>query len=204
MLVFPRHVGCPFAERDVHSLVHLVLANPDRFSLTPPASTITTDAAPAAAAEVPVTFLIVTHSDLTSSRAWFASVLEAAFASFTPLSAASAPSSDLIARHFSLFPDPSGTLSKAYGIGQLGSYGALFSDGMWAEIKKLKEGTAGEAEGEKKKAGIVNRTTGGGSDRWKAHGACVVGWEGEVKWWWRGERAEEEGDWEAAVKSLGI
>lgn len=144
-----------------------------------------------------MTFLIVTHSDLTSSRAWFAEVLEAAYASFTP-STTTKPSSDIIAKHFSLFPDPSGTLSKAYGIGQLASYGSLFSSSMWAEIKTLKEGGG---EGGK---GIVNRTTGGGSDRWKAHGACVLGSKGDVKWWWKGEKAEEEGDWEAAVKSLGI
>lgn len=65
---------------------------------------------------------------------------------------------------------------------------------MWAEITKLKESPFK----------IVNRATGGGSDRWKAQGAVAVGSDGLVKWWWRGEKAEEEGDWEEGVKSLGI
>ncbi|KAL7411830.1 hypothetical protein BDY24DRAFT_416744 [Mrakia frigida] len=197
-LLFPRHVGCPFAEKQVHQLVALVLSNPSRFSV-PSSSSSSDDVERTTITTVPVTFLIVTHSDLTSSRSWFASVLNDAVLAFTTSSRSTTtssssppPDSSLIAQHFSLFPDPSGTLSSAYGIGSLPSYSSLFSKTMWAEIAKLKE------------EGIVNRTTGGGSDRWKSQGAVVIGSDGLVKWWWKGEKAEEEGDWEEGLRSLGI
>lgn len=37
-----------------------------------------------------------------------------------------------------------------------------------------------------------------------SHGGVVVDAEGMVRWFWKAERAEEEGEWEEAVKSLGI
>lgn len=197
VLVFPRHVGCPFAERDIHALVHLVLAAPSRFVLTP-----ATDDAPA----LKLQFLIAPHSDASNSREWFAAVLHAAFASFKPAAAADAAASDddgtapapapdasLIQEHFALFPDGSDrVLAKAFGVGSLASVGTLFSGAMFGALSALKQ------------QGIVNRKTGGGSDRWATHGACAVDADGIVKWSWVAQAAQEEGDWEACVKALGL
>ncbi|CED84848.1 hypothetical protein [Phaffia rhodozyma] len=177
-LVFVRHCGCPFAEDTVHTLLHKVLDDPERYTL---------------ASGSKLQFLIVTHAPLTESREWFASVLHAAYESYKPAEGKTKPDSDVIQQHFSLFPQgPSQSLSKAYGLGSLPSYSTMFSKGMWAEFSKLKE------------RGIVNRATASGSDRWAAHGGCVVDQNGTVKWIWIADKIEEFGDWEAAVSSLGI
>ncbi|KZP04000.1 hypothetical protein FIBSPDRAFT_738163, partial [Athelia psychrophila] len=125
------------------------------------------------------------------STAWFAQILHAAFESYAPPSAAPAPSPLILQEHFSLFPDADRSLYKAYGIGKLEKFGSLFSSSMWESLGKLK------AEG------IVNRTTGWGSDRWAAHGGVGIDGEGIVKWYWKAERAEEEADWEEGCKALG-
>jgi hypothetical protein len=50
----------------------------------------------------------------------------------------------------------------------------------------------------------VNRSTGWGSDRWAGHGGVGIDSEGVVRWFWKGEKADEQGDWEGALKALGV
>lgn len=199
VVVFPRHVGCPFAERDIRQLVHLVLSRPARFVL------------PSTTTDEPgrkLQFLIAPHSDVGNAREWFAAVLHAAYESFEPRTTSTAggegdkseattaakPDAGLIQEHFALFPDGSDRpLAKAFGVGSLGSFGGLFSSAMFNALGALK-----------RKSGISNRATGGGSDRWATHGAFAVDAEGIVRFGWVAKTAEEEGDFEACVASLGV
>lgn len=195
VLVFPRHVGCPFAERDIHQLVHLVLASPSRFVLpqasSPPS---TADDALPPPSSLKLQFLIVPHADVSNSREWFATILHAAFDSF-PLASPSSPKPDpsLIQEHFGLFPDGSSrSLAKSFGIGSLPSFSSFAGSSIFASVSALK------------KQGIANRSTASGADRWATHGACAVDAEGVVRWSWVAERADEEGLWDECVKSLGL
>jgi hypothetical protein len=208
VVVFPRHVGCPFAERDIRQLVHLVLANPARFVL--PSSPADGGAEPAPARKLQ--FLIAPHTDVANAREWFAAVLHAAYESFDPAAtaasttgdapdgssagapAAAKPDAGLIQEHFALFPDGSDrALAKAFGVGTLSSFGSLFSGDMFGSLSTLKA-----------ESGIMNRKTGGGSDRWATHGAFAVDEAGIVRWGWVAKTAHEEGDFEACVASLGV
>jgi hypothetical protein len=103
------------------------------------------------------------------------------------------PSSTVLQTHISLFPDPTKALHHAYSLGPLPTWSSLFSSDVLASVKSLRS-----------ERGISNRKTGWGSDRWLSHGGVVVDAEGVVRWFWKAERAEEEGEWEEAVKSLGI
>lgn len=141
---------------------------------------------------VPLQFLVVTHSPVDDSRAWFASVLHAAWASYTPPEGTSKPSSEILGSHFALFPDPSFTLPHAYGIGSLSTVGSVFSSSTFSSVSSLKG------------KGIANRTTGWGSDRWAGHGVCSIDARGIVRFFWSGQKADDEADWEAVVKALEV
>lgn len=170
-----RELTRPRRTADVHTLVDAVLADPDRFK--------------SGADSTPASFIIVTHNTLDASREWFAKVLHAAYEA----SAVSPkPASDVLGPHFSLFPDPSRALAKAFGVGNLSTWGALFGGETFSAVGSLKE------------KGIVNLTTGGGSDRWATHGAVAVDAEGKVRWWWKAETASAEGDFIEALKALEI
>jgi hypothetical protein len=182
LLVFLRHTGDPFAERDVRHIVHRLLSNPDRFT----------------SSSLPLRIYLCTHCSTEDSEKWFTAVLSSAVSSSPSTDAfRNGPSpEEFLGQHLKLLPYYGIEIAREYGITALPVLGFLSWDNSTTTMdayRKLAE-----------EENIGSRSTGEGSDRWAGHGVVAVDNEGIVRWLWKAERPEQEADWEGAMKALGI
>ncbi|ORY56796.1 hypothetical protein BCR35DRAFT_284055 [Leucosporidium creatinivorum] len=151
LIAFVRHCGCPFAESEVKQLAKV--ANED----------------------ASLKIVIVTMSDETAAREWFAAV----GGDFDDPS------------RVSLIADPSRELYAAFGVGTL-PWSGLFGTAMLGPLSELAS------------KGIKNRATAPGSARWQNSATFAVAKGGEVKWVHVAEHAGDMSDMEAAARSLKL